>query len=381
MPGHRKKNNTNGTGSNTTRCKDLTSYLKQNVAQIFAVGTSASTEAEPSTPPFLNLPVEIRTKIYEHVLLSGFKKPYTVKPSNGAGCHFQCVIDGPKCKGTALFRVSRQISFEATTYFYNQLKLEVEDRPYCKNQSTYRLNSDNNAYHPSSLLDFRPFLLAIGETNCASVRHLKINLTRMRTIERTYRWFSTPTTRYLTDALDLLARSNSLRSLEINIDLQGGLDSFTANDTIMKQLRKFSGIQTVKITGQDHTRFITGPKKRATELEKDLKSSPGKIPKEALELFGKRKSDTSQAVLNGKRLALGITRKIEAIKALEAQKKSLEDRLAVYETKCKNVRVAMDQTDKDIAQQETYLMQTAPEDLARAEDMIADAEADEEVED
>ncbi|MCJ1329294.1 hypothetical protein MMC10_005973 [Thelotrema lepadinum] len=367
MAGQKKKTNTNGANNKNTRIRDMTGFLPPGVPASCGVFETPRSGAQLLIA-FLNLPVELRNKIYEHALLSDLDKDFIAKPNNGAGCHVRCEVEGPKSKGTGLFRVSRQISFESTTYFYSQLKFEIEDRPYCKNQSTYRLNADNNAYQPSSLMDFKPFLLAIGEQNCASIRHLKINLTRLRTVEDRTRRYSGFGTRFLTDPLELLARSNCLRTLEINIDLQGGLDTFTSNDRIIKELHKFSGIQTVKITGQDSTRFREGAKKRATKLEKEISNIPSsKSSKATMQLFGPQKADISPAVRNAKKYGLVLARKLEARQELVEQQEAVDDLHKVFEEKCKNVGMALEQMKEDITQYDLDLEEATKEVLANAQ--------------
>ncbi|KAI4153517.1 MAG: hypothetical protein LQ340_002276 [Diploschistes diacapsis] len=209
-----------------------------------------SNGSEPA-PGFLDLPLELRFQIYHEALLSHLPIGFVVEPNFASKCHEHCEIQGPKSPGLAIFRVSRAINVEATQYFYGHLKFKVTDTPYCQKQTSVEAR-DCRAFHACTVIDFKPFLTTIGRRNCASIRQLKIMLSRRRFLEEEpYRRTGTstlPGPQFLTGALELLAASNTLNSLEIHFENYRSLSSFFKCKQMMQQLREFSGINHVKLT-------------------------------------------------------------------------------------------------------------------------------------
>ena len=306
------------------------------MALVAASGSSqgnSHTEEPATSRSLLDLPIELRYLIYDEALLSHLPKSFVAKPNFAATCHYQCKMDGPKLRATALFRVCRAVHLEATRYFYSHLQFEISDKPYCTRQQRY-FARDASAFHACTLIDFKPFLLSIGVLNCAGIRKLRINISRDRFVQDPHhRGAACNGSHFLANALKLLSPSNNLSSLEIHFQSCVLFDTMHSCDTIMQQLRKFNGIQKVKIVYPSD--WLMGAQKRISDakkqLEGDLKASPDQSTSETYALLGDDDSSASPSVRKAQKLGKEIIRLLDDRKELETQCRLVSDHIGALD--------------------------------------------------
>ena len=281
------------------------------------------------TLSFLDLPVELRLQVYDHALLSHLKKNQVVKPNFASACHTMCEIEGLGLKAAALFRVSKLISREATQYFYGHLQFEITDDSYCKTQR--RVMRDTGPFHACTLIDFKPFLLSIGTHNCASIRKLKITITRKRFLDDCGGGSSCGGSHFLEEIFELLSHHNNLNSLEIDFrQYYTTFSSLNECDTIMRQLLKLNGIQKVKIKGtkEDMASKTYQAKKK---LEADLKATCAEPEDNTTKLLNSFDPNTSPEYRRAQKFCKSVLQELCAARDRTAQQAAIKHRLKILE--------------------------------------------------
>lgn len=303
----------------------------------------------------LKLPLELRFQIYEEALLAHLPKSFTVRPNLSAGCHSSCNIKGPKSPSIALFRVCKQVRAEAIQYFYGRLKFKVTDDPYCVVQSR-KLGRDNGAFSASSIVDLKPFLTGLSPWSCANVRHLKICMTRSRFLNDNYTYGkSSSGTRFLAEALELLAHYNGLRCIEIELNTVNNFKLFMACESILEQLRKFNGLQKARIRSPDEKMLDQKSIDEARELEEYLKKSPPGLPKEVKAFFSSNDPNESDAARQAKTCLLGAVQMMQKRQDAQSRHTALKIRLQSIENEYKDIQQSLEKTEVELSQYDTSL--------------------------
>ena len=139
----------------------------------------------------------------------------------------------------------------------------------------------------------------------------------------------------------------------------------------MKQLRKLSGLKTVKITGMPVEFGKNGNEERLKELhklEEDLKASPAKLPKEDSLFFGKKDPD-SPAVRKAQKHGIEIARKLQKRKDLLADQDAIRIRLEAVGTERRALEKAMEQAKEALKQADAELSAMVPKPLSGASEI------------